>query len=124
MERYKVDNLKKGKETFEKYYGKVNDTAEVSTSTSTSSSKSTSTSKKKKVTMEDRRLEEGKRLFEKYGGPKTFNREQLYQHMQKKIAENQLAQEYASQKSTPQKSTLTPRAATTSRVSAQWHAPV
>lgn len=123
MERYKVDNLKKGKETFEKYYGKVNDTAEVSTSTSTSSSKSTSTSKKKKVTMEDRRLEEGKRLFEKYGGPKTFNREQLYQHMQKKIAENQLAQEYASQKSTPQKSTLTPRAATTSRVSANGTRP-
>lgn len=123
MERYKVDNLKKGKETFEKYYGKVNDTAEVSTSTSTSSSKSTSTSKKKKVTMEDRRLEEGKRLFEKYGGPKTFNREQLYQHMQKKIAENQLAQEYASQKSTPQKSTLIPRAATTSRVSANGTRP-
>lgn len=123
MERYKVDNLKKGKETFEKYYGKVNDTAEVSTSTSTSSSKSTSTSKKKKVTMEDRRLEEGKRLFEKYGGPKTFNREQLYQHMQKKIAENQLAQEYASQKSTPQKSTLSPRAATTSRVSANGTRP-
>lgn len=123
MERYKVDNLKKGKETFEKYYGKVNDTAEVSTSTSTSSSKSTSTSKKKKVTMEDRRLEEGKRLFEKYGGPKTFNREQLYQHMQKKIAENQLAQEYASQKSTPQKSTFTPRAATTSRVSANGTRP-
>lgn len=123
MERYKVDNLKKGKETFEKYYGKVNDTAEVSTSTSTSSSKSTSTSKKKKVTMEDRRLEEGKRLFEKYGGPKTFNREQLYQHMQKKIAENQLAQEYASQKSTPQKSTLTPRAATTSRVSSNGTRP-
>ena len=42
-------------------------------------------SKKKKVTMKDRQSEEGKRLIKEYGGPKTFNREQLYQHMQKKM---------------------------------------
>ena len=75
-------------------------------------------SKKKKVTMKDRQSEEGKRLIKEYGGPKTFNREQLYQHMQKKMAENQLAQEYASQKST-----LTPRGTTTSRVSANGTRP-
>ena len=73
--------------------------------------------------MEDRRLEEEKELFEKYGGPRRSTVVQLYRHMQKKIAENQLAQEYASQKSTPQKSTLTPRAATTSRVSANGTRP-
>lgn len=41
---------------------------------------------------------EGKRLFDKYVGPQTFNREQLYQHMQKKEAEKRLAQEYAATK--------------------------
>ena len=65
-------------------------------------------SKKKKVTMKDRQSEEGKRLIKEYGGPKTFNREQLYQHMQKKIAENQLAQEYASQNQ-PLKNQPSPR---------------
>ena len=94
-----------------------------SNTTSTLNSQLVNDSKKKKVTMKDRQSEEGKRLIKEYGGPKTFNREQLYQHMQKKIAENQLAQEYASQKSTPQKSTLTPRAATTSRVSANGTRP-
>lgn len=43
-------------------------------------------------------MEEGKRLFDKYVGPQTFNREQLYQHMQKKEAEKRLAQEYAATK--------------------------
>ena len=89
-----------------------------SNTTSTLNSQLVNDSKKKKVTMKDRQSEEGKRLIKEYGGPKTFNREQLYQHMQKKMAENQLAQEYASQKST-----LTPRAATTSRVSANGTRP-
>ena len=89
-----------------------------SNTTSTLNSQLVNDSKKKKVTMKDRQSEEGKRLIKEYGGPKTFNREQLYQHMQKKMAENQLAQEYASQKST-----LTPRGTTTSRVSANGTRP-
>lgn len=100
MERYKVDQLKKGKELYEKYVGKAGDTGE--TSPKTTSNRSTqsfgATQKKKNVTMAERRLEEGKRLFDKYVGPQTFNREQLYQHMQKKEAEKRLAQEYAATK--------------------------
>lgn len=100
MERYKVDQLKKGKELYEKYVGKTGDTGETSPKTASGSSTRSSgtTQKKKTVTMADRRLEEGKRLFDKYVGPQTFNREQLYQHMQKKETEKRLAQEYAATK--------------------------
>lgn len=100
MERYKVDQLKKGKELYEKYVGKTGDTGETSPKTASGSSTRSSgtTQKKKTVTMADRRLEEGKRLFDKYVGPQTFNREQLYQHMQKKETEKRLAQEYAAKK--------------------------
>lgn len=100
MERYKVDQLKKGKELYEKYVGKAGDTGETSpkTTSNRSTQSSGATQKKKNVTMAERRLEEGKRLFDKYVGPQTFNREQLYQHMQKKEAEKRLAQEYAATK--------------------------
>lgn len=100
MERYKVDQLKKGKELYEKYVGKAGDTGETSPKTTynRSTQSSGATQKKKNVTMAERRLEEGKRLFDKYVGPQTFNREQLYQHMQKKEAEKRLAQEYAATK--------------------------
>lgn len=100
MERYKVDQLKKGKELYEKYVGKTGDTGETSpkTTSNRSTQSSGTTQKKKTVTMADRRLEEGKRLFDKYVGPQTFNREQLYQHMQKKETEKRLAQEYAATK--------------------------
>lgn len=100
MERYKVDQLKKGKELYEKYVGKAGDTGETSPKTTSNRSTQSSgeTQKKKNVTMAERRLEEGKRLFDKYVGPQTFNREQLYQHMQKKEAEKRLAQEYAATK--------------------------
>lgn len=100
MERYKVDQLKKGKELYEKYVGKTGDTGETSPKTASGSSTRSfgTTQKKKTVTMADRRLEEGKRLFDKYVGPQTFNREQLYQHMQKKETEKRLAQEYAATK--------------------------
>lgn len=100
MERYKVDQLKKGKELYEKYVGKAGDTGETSpkTTSNRSTQSSGATQKKKNVTMAERRLEEGKRLFDKYVGPQTFNREQLYQHMKKKEAEKRLAQEYAATK--------------------------
>lgn len=100
MERYKVDQLKKGKELYEKYVGKTGDTGETSSKTTSNRSTQSSgtTQKKKTVTMADRRLEEGKRLFDRYVGPQTFNREQLYQHMQKKETEKRLAQEYAATK--------------------------
>ena len=100
MERYKVDQLKKGKELYEKYVGKTGDTGETSpkTTSNRSTQSSGTTQKKKTVTMADRRLEEGKRLFDKYVGHQTFNREQLYQHMQKKETEKRLAQEYAATK--------------------------
>ena len=73
-------------------------------------------SKKKKVTMKDRQSEEGKRLIKEYGGPKTFNREQLYQHMQKKMAENQQVAKKYSEEIASQKSTNVKEGTVTSRI--------